>query len=447
MKRMISMVAAVMVVTAPSLFAQMTKVVIDKDGLLKKIEKSDEAIANPKKAEKAATWLNRGKVFYDAEVAVSKNLYDQIDEATATLMFGTPKKEQVKIGTVDYTLLTFPHFKAYADANGRIKAWELTTVVYDGALEKSLEAYNKAYEMDPVKSAEKVQEGIKAIFDEYYKNGSICYVLQKYADAGDAFEKAYQVSLLPGYGEKDTAVVRSLTHDTGVAYLFGGNPQKSLDYFTLAEEEGYDRDGEIYYLMYHACKALAEENPEILKKGKTILEKGMAKYPDNADIIECMTDVYVSLGEDPFEIVPVVQKAIEKDPSNPALWNGLGRLYERLGDLDKSIAAFEKVAELLPENFSAFYSVGILYLRKGDNMAEELNEKTYTGQQEYNADLEKVLEVYGKSIAPLEKAHELNPTEATTIELLKSVTFRLRDKEGIMEKYNKYNELFKQMQQ
>ena len=41
---------------------------VNKSGLLSKIEKSDADIANEKKAAKAATWLARGKAFYEVAV-------------------------------------------------------------------------------------------------------------------------------------------------------------------------------------------------------------------------------------------------------------------------------------------------------------------------------------------------------------------------------------------
>jgi hypothetical protein len=45
----------------------------------------------------------------------------------------------------------------------------------------------------------------------------------------------------------------------------------------------------------------------------------------------------------------------------------------------------------------------------------------------------------------LEKAHAINPTDVATIEYLNMLCFRLRDMDGIMEKYNKYHPLFEQL--
>jgi hypothetical protein len=49
--------------------------------------------------------------------------------------------------------------------------------------------------------------------------------------------------------------------------------------------------------------------------------------------------------------------------------------------------------------------------------------------------------VFRQATAPLEKAYSLNPEELATVELLKSLTYRLRDDEGMAEKYQKYYDL------
>lgn len=324
--------------------------------------------------------------------------------------------------------------------------WEITTVIKEGALDEAVASYKKSYEFDPSpKNAEKVHEGLRKIFDHLYKTGSNYFKLAEYGKAGDLFLSAYNLSQDQAFGVIDQTIVASLAHDAGAAYLFSGRYENAVKYFTLAEEKGYENNGEIYYLIYHSYKGISATDPAILNQAKSVLEKGMAKFPDNANIIECMTDVYVLLGEDPQGIIPVVQAAIQKDPENPALWNGLGRIYERLGDIDKSIEAFEHVAKLMPESFSAYYSVGILYIRKADALMTEVNAQSFSGQAEYDAARDKVFAVYLQAIAPLEKAHLLNPTEVVTVELLKNVTFRLRDMDGMMDKYNKYNELLKTM--
>ena len=64
MKKTILTALAALLVAVPAVKAQK----VNKEALLAKIEKSDADIANEKKAAKAATWLARGKAFYEVAV-------------------------------------------------------------------------------------------------------------------------------------------------------------------------------------------------------------------------------------------------------------------------------------------------------------------------------------------------------------------------------------------
>ena len=160
-----------MLLASPSLFAQ--QVSINEKGLLKKIERSNADIVNPKKENKAATWLSRGETFYQAATEVSKNLYDGIDAATVMMLFGEPTgAEVVEIAGQPYSKGIFPYVDVYLDINNKPISWVVTKEIYPGALGKATEAYVKAYELEGStnpKVAEKVQEGLKKVYDEYSK--------------------------------------------------------------------------------------------------------------------------------------------------------------------------------------------------------------------------------------------------------------------------------------
>ena len=57
------------------LTTSLTHLIRYKDSFLSKIEKSDADIADAKKGAKAATWVNRGKLFYEAASEPTKNLF------------------------------------------------------------------------------------------------------------------------------------------------------------------------------------------------------------------------------------------------------------------------------------------------------------------------------------------------------------------------------------
>lgn len=465
MKKALILAVAALFISAPTVLAQ-SKVKVDKDSFLKKIEKSDADIANPKKNTKAATWLTRGKLFYDVENAVSGQVFEGLNLIAANIMFGEPmSKEATVLSGLAVDKVTYPYLVGYfGQEDGLLRAWEITYVIDKDAISKSVEAYAKAYEIDQSKkTADLVAEGLKNNYDILYKRGSVNFALGKYLASAKDFEQAYKITQYKGYvipSENDTPA--ALAHDTGLAFLFAPDYANSIKYLKIAESEGHYKDGDVYYLMYHAFKGIStpENQKEVLGEAKNMLLKGLEKYPENANIIECLTDVYVALGEDPRDIIPAVELAISKDPKNPALWNGLGRVYERLGEIEKSIEAFEHVAEIEPTNASAFFSVGLLYLQIGEAKGKEVDaDSSLSTQAQYDAAIAKVFEIYAQSVAPLERAYELSAASyaknndaysksimTNSVELLKNVTFRLRDIPGMGEKNTKYTEILEKIQ-
>ena len=137
--------------------------------------------------------------------------------------------------------------------------------------------------------------------------------------------------------------------------------------------------------------------------------------------------------------------AIKDNPSNVDLWFGRGRIFYALKDYDQSIESFKKVVELKPDLFEGNYYLGVFYTIKGDALNKEMNEKQYSSQAVYDADLKVVNDVYKDAVPWFEKAHQIKPDDVDTLEFLKSICFRLRDEAGIMEKYNTYNALYKQV--
>ena len=86
MKRFILMAAAAALLAIPAAEAQK----VNKEATLSKLEKSDADIANPKKNAKAATWINRGRVYYDAAAEPTANLFAPMETTLLKLSVGDP---------------------------------------------------------------------------------------------------------------------------------------------------------------------------------------------------------------------------------------------------------------------------------------------------------------------------------------------------------------------
>ena len=445
MKKVFLTVLAVALVAVTAVQAQK----VNKSALVSKIEKSDADIADAKKGAKAATWINRGKAFYEAAIEPTKNLFVNMDAAMLKLAVGEPAStESVTLVNVPYEAWVYPWFTAYIK-DGKIATWSQTQWVIEDAPAKAIEAYNKAYEMDP-KTADKVKEGLKQISDFCSQVGNTGIDTGNYADAADAYALAFEAQSSPAHGNPEPA----LLYYAGYLRTVDGaaNPASFVigaDYLNKALELGYnDEEGNIYYYLFHCYYGQKDADKANVLKAKDALVAGIKKFPKNERILDGLVQLYTnpedSVG-DPADLVALIDAAIESNPENVDLWFGRGRIFFALKQYDESIASFRKVVELKPDLFEGNYYLGVFYTIKADEMNKVMNEKQYSSQAVYDADLKVVNDVYKEAVPWFEKAHQIKPDDVDTLEFLKSICFRLRDEAGIMEKYNTYNALYKQV--
>ena len=442
MKKTILTALAALLVAVPAVQAQK----VNKEALLAKIEKSDADIANEKKATKAATWLNRGKAFYEVAIEPTKSLFVNMDAAMLKLAVGEPKSaEKQTLNGVEYDAWVYPYFTAYVKDN-KVATWKQTRWVMKDAPAKAIEAYNKAYELDS-KMAEKVKEGLKQVSDFCSQAGNTGIDSSDYAEAAKAYVTAYKAQSSPAYGEADPAL---LYYAGYLLTVDGANNPKSFvqgaKLLTQAIEKGYaDEEGNIYYYLFHCLYGQKEADKANVMKAKDALLTGIEKFPKNERILDGLMQLYTSeegVG-DPADLIALIDKAIQDNSSNVDLWFGRGRIFYALKDYDQSIDSFKKVVELKPDMFEGNYYLGVFYTIKGDALNKEMNEKQYSSQAAYDADLKGVNDIYMAAVPWFEKAHQLKTDDIDTLEFLKSLCFRLRDEPGIMEKYNTYNDLYK----
>ena len=444
MKKVFLTVLAVALVAVTAVQAQK----VNKSALVSKIEKSDADIADAKKGAKAATWINRGKAFYEAAIEPTKNLFVNMDAAMLKLAVGEPAStESATLVNVPYEAWVYPWFTAYIK-DGKIATWSQTQWVIEDAPAKAIEAYNKAYEMDP-KTADKVKEGLKQISDFCSQVGNTGIDTGNYADAADAYALAFEAQSSPAHGNPEPA----LLYYAGYLRTVDGaaNPASFVigaDYLNKALELGYnDEEGNIYYYLFHCYYGQKDADKANVLKAKDALVAGIKKFPKNERILDGLVQLYTnpedSVG-DPADLVALIDAAIESNPENVDLWFGRGRIFFALKQYDESIASFRKVVELKPDLFEGNYYLGVFYTIKADEMNKVMNEKQYSSQTAYDTDLKEVNAVYMDAVPWFEKAYELKKDDVNTLDFLKSICFRLRDEEGMMDKYNKYNTLLKE---
>ncbi len=442
MKQTILTIAAALMLCVPS-FAQ-EPVKVNPEAIQKKIAKSDDEIANEKKATKASVWMKRGDIMMEAETAYTNQIFEQAPVNLLMMKIGNPAtQEMVTIGNAQYIKLGYGAYDVYVDAGGQVvQGWNVTEPIYPEAIDKAIEAYKKSYELNP-KLAKKVGNSFLNLQNVLRKNANSKFFMQDYGAASRYYKKAYEVSTLP---EAAMPVDSASVYNAGYLAYFAGDYEYSIENLRIAESIGYYADGALYNALYNSYRSAYVENKEKLAEAKVFLEAAMLKFPGNADIISCMTDLYLALGESPEPMVKLLEDAIAADGGNVMLKIGLGAVYSELGKFDDAIAVFDQVLAVDNTNLNIYLNKAYTCLRKGDAFAKELNEMSWNDENR-NSVRAAQMAAYIASIEPFEKAHELAPNDVNTVEFLKSVCFQVRNEDPeYQQKYEKYNELFKSMQ-
>lgn len=446
MKRLFMMAAAALLLAVPAAEAQR----VNKEAIQSKLAKSDADVADAKKAAKSATWINRGKTYYEAAAEPTKNLFAGMEAPMLKLAVGDAvSQEQATVNGTQFDVVVYPYFNAYVK-DGKVVAWKQTQQVSDNLIDEAIAAYAKAYELDP-KAGPRVKDGLKLISDFCSQVGNSNLDLGEFKAAAEAYATAYKAQSVPAYGGADPEL---LYYAGYLETVNGTNDPASYalgaDYLNQAIAQGYEgEDGSAYYYLFHCYYGQKEADRENLQKAKQALLDGIAKYPQSERLLDGLMSLYTAeegMG-DPADLITMIEEAIARDPENVDMWFGRGRIFAALKNNDECIASFQRMTELAPDNFDGYFWTGYFYVEKGNALNEELNQKPWTGEAAYNEELKAVNEVFMQAVPWLEKALELKPNDLNTVDYLKSLSFRLRDEEGMMDKYNKYNELLKTLQQ
>ena len=449
MKKVLFLVAAMFALALPAANAQ--KVATAKE--LAKLEKADATVLDAKKGLKASSWVARANAYANAYILPTKELGQGIPAQVLQMNVGNPEGSyESTFQGMPSIVFSYEYVDVYLDpATGFIQGWEQKLAIKENLAETAIESMAKAYEMDP-KQESKIASIALTLSNALAQQGDALNNMGHTAEAAQSFLTAFQAltvvpSTTPNFdylynaGMLMTMYASTLQGDEAVAAFNAGE-----QLFNTALASGYeDAVGNIYYFLFHCYYGQKEANRDAaLANAKEALLAGIKKFPKNNTILDGLMQLYTAeegVG-DPAELVTMIENSLNEDPSNYDLWFGRGRVFNALKNYDECIKSFEKCVELRPTDFEPNFYTGYFVIEKANAQVEALNSNSNLSYEQYEAEYAKINNIYAEAIPWLERAHELNPTDGATIEYLNNLCFRLRDMDGMMEKYNKYHELF-----
>ncbi|MDR0295319.1 MAG: tetratricopeptide repeat protein [Prevotellaceae bacterium] len=422
-----------------SVFLSVSMMAQDKAKLQSQVAKSDAEINDPKKAEQPKVWLNRAELFLDVYDAPAKNLMTGMGNRDIKLLLAKEKivtNKSVDLLGETYDVDVYADKELYYDAAGQLVLWIVTDFAADTPLLKALEAYMRAVALDAKGSnTKKIKDGLLSLQPKLSYDGYIAYIMQNYPTAAINYQAAIECSNHPLIATPDTTAY----YMVGLIALNSGNPEKAVSFYKQAMDAGYTAGGDIYAEYARALKAKQDTTAAI-----EMLTTGLAAFPTNKEIIFTLINTFIEKGEDPKNILPYVLAAEESDPNNASVNYVEGIVYEQLKDFSNAEKAYQRAIEKDENYFFAYYNLGVLYYNEGadiNNKAIDVIE-----QEKYEAMMAQAHQIFKNAIEPLEKACELNPSERSTVDLLKILYFRFReDDEEMAKKYEHYRDLMDSM--
>lgn len=406
-----------------------TVVLLNPNAVQKKVDKSDEEIKDPKKNDKAATWLKRGDLYQDVFNIGLEQTQEGMDPTMLTLFYKEPisiDTETLENGTQKETY-NYEYMK-YVFENGVMQTWERVNPMREDPLAVSIEAYMKTLELDEAgKLSSKVKEGLNSVKSFLKREGVNFYYLGDYDEALASFEDVLKINNLDLYaGEVDTTMIqysgiiaREIAGETDNKELY----KKSIEYYEQLAAVGFG--GPNTYLQIH----MDYQNLGDTLASLEILKDAYEKYPDTLAVIANIANTYIVLKQYE-EGLAFMDQVIEKNPTIGESQYWKGRILinmESVETIEAAIEAYKKAGELKPSLYYVWYDLGFIYYLQGADFFDRSNEETDEDMR--GRLIEAGNQKYQEAIPILEKAYELNDenreVKYETLDVLQRIYYKL----------------------
>ena len=434
MKKILAILAIAASMFAVSAQAQNAKSVAAAKAAL---EKAQAAAENPKQNTKLATWLKYGQTLLDAHGAPAGNLWTGMTAQDLALVGGGERptsESQVVVNGQNMTKRVYANKNLYFNEAGQLAVIEVTQPLVENALDKALEAFTKAAELDPKGSKTKdITAGLESVASKFMDDAYSAYSLGKPAEASVFFEKAAKASATAPLNKVDNDAIYNAAFTAWQAE----DLNRAKKFFQQGLDNGYaGEDGETYAKLADIAAKQGDN-----AASKAYLEEGFQKAPQSQSILVGLINYYLANDEDTNRLFELFDVAKKNEPENASLYYVEGNARLKLGQFAEALKAYDKASEV-----NADYEWG--YIGKGMalyNKAVELQEKASLEMDDakYMALLGEFETTLKGCIAPFEKSLELTKDPevvASVAEYLKNACFRFRsESDEYQQKYEKYN--------
>ena len=278
---------------------------------------------------------------------------------------------------------------------------------------------------------------------EYYKQQELVkygIYLNEQKDFDGAFTAFKMHTDMPNLAMmQDPKLQKEMPRDTTYtqyryyAAIFAVQAERHEDAVALLEElkNGDYEAISVNQFLYQEYVALKDTAKFI-----TTLQEAIVRFPAEPWFLQNLINYYIYSGQEQTAVDYLAQ-AIEREPNVAQYHLIKGNLNDNLGHYDEAMQDFDNALAIDPTLADAVAGKGRVYY----NQAVKLNEAAalISDNKAYKKALEEMNAVFKKSLPYFEKAHEMDPTERSYMQILKSLYYRFRmdaKYEEIAEKLN-----------
>ena len=406
------------------------------DKIRENIEKSNAEIAAEKTAGNYKTWFKRAETFATVVEAPLAGAYIGMSEKEADLLVGKPTStSQVDVEGKQYTKLEYPYIDLFFEA-GKLVYWNIKDVVVPNALITGFDAIEKGYSLDP-KSTKKAKELFLMYKNYFLKEGGNYYSQGNKAAAAIDYKYAYLCTSNTAVNAPDTA----FAYYTAFSALEAKDFKLAAEYAQICIEKKCFQNGDLYKILGEAYAGLNEP-----QKAKDAYLKGIEIYPANTSIIFGIINLYMSQNEDPKNVLPYLDKAIELDPKNPSLYFVKGTFYEKFKEYENALVQYKKTVEINPNYVAGWVNLGVVYYNMGVEFITKANGVDMNDTAGYDKFNKLADGEFKQSLEMFLKAYQIEPKDKFVVENIKNIYFRFRNEnDEMMNNYKKFNEMLQAM--
>ena len=401
------------------------------------VEKALAAVENVKQNTKTATWLKYGDALIKAYNAAQGTAWVGMSSAEFQLLPGNERptgESQVEVDGQVMTKREFATRNLYFDQTGTLRVIEVTKPIVEDALDKAVEAYAKAAELDEKGQKTKdITTALESIKDKYTEEAYNAYSLGDLGKSSLLFEKAIKAAATAPLSQVDT----NSMYNAGLTAWNNFDFVRAKKFFEDCLSYGYyGTSGETYAKLADIAERLGDK-----EASKNYLTVGSQKFPESQSLLIGLINYYINSGEDTAQLFNLFAEAQKNEPDNASLFYVEGNARKKLGQNEEALAAYEKATQVNPNYEWGFIGKGIqLYdmaVELQDKASQEMDDAKYMALM---GEFEKCLK---GCIEPFEKGFNLVQDEdlkKSIAEYLKNACFRFRSEgEEFQAKYDKYN--------